>query len=221
VLAFIDGLMDPERSHGFFEDFLRIQRKIAFHGALNSLSQTVLKITAPGIPDFYQGTELWDFSLADPDNRRPVDYQERASAMVSLQRRSHPERLLKEWKNGRIKMFVAMRTLALRRNSPELFEKGEYIPVPVSGLRKPNVVAFVRRWEKHWLFVAVPRLTMTLVKSGQMPAGTSVWQDTAFELPADAPVAWTNVLTAAAVETPNTAARAFDPLPVALFESRA
>ncbi|HEY0159839.1 MAG TPA: malto-oligosyltrehalose synthase [Thermoanaerobaculia bacterium] len=145
----------------FVESFSRFHKRIAFHGMLNSLAQVVLKATSPGVPDFYQGTELWDFSLVDPDNRRPVDYERRVAALRKL---PAVATLLRNWQDGRIKLFTTARTLAVR---PRL--GADYAAVDTGT---PHALAFTR----GDVLVAVPRLTTRLVKTGQFPLG-DVWGD--------------------------------------------
>src|SRR6185436_4946166 len=109
-------------------------------------SQLVLKIAAPGAPDFYQGSELWDFSLADPDNRRPVDFDERMRMLESMQTETvQPTELLKNWPDGKIKLYTTWMGLRLRRANPDLFLRGEYLPIRTTGFRAENVIAFARR----------------------------------------------------------------------------
>ena len=159
-------LNDP----AFCKDFGRFQKRVAFFGFLNSLSQIVLKATAPGAPDFYQGTELWDFSLVDPDNRRPVDYAQRSAMLKKLKAGTDPGMLLRRWKDGRIKMFVTWKLLEARERHADLFRDGTYEPVDAG----PNVVAFIRRHGDDAVLVAVPRLVASLVKPGIFPLG-QVW----------------------------------------------
>ena len=185
----------------FREDFLRFQRKIAWHGALNSLSQVLIKITVPGVPDFYQGNELWDFSLVDPDNRRPVDFRKRIQMLDEI-RRGHSENvrrlledILRQWKDGRIKLFVTDKALDFRRANAEAYLEGEYVPLAARGPRQDSVCAFARRRSGFWGITMAPRLTTRLVATGRLPVGTAVWKDTSLLLPAEAPETWRNVLT--------------------------
>src|SRR5258706_5722433 len=134
LLRFADGILGNKP---FLEAFVGFQRRIAFFGFLNGLAQVVLKATAPGVPDFYQGTELWDFSLVDPDNRRPVDYAARAAMLAKM---PAAPTLLRRWTDGRVKLFVTQRSLALRAAHTALFRDGAYTPLDAG----PNVVAFTR-----------------------------------------------------------------------------
>src|SRR5205823_5608700 len=139
VLQFIDGLYANERFLASFEGF---QKKVAYFGALSGLSQLVLKMTSPGVPDFYRGTDMWDFSLVDPDNRRPVDFSSRIAMLNDLKRRASLPHLLKHWMDGRLKMYVTWKLLNFRRSHADLFLHGEYIPLRVSGTRANHVIAF-------------------------------------------------------------------------------
>src|SRR5207248_3587538 len=127
----------------FCEDFMRFHKRIAFYGAVNALSQLVLKATAPGVPDFYQGTDLWDFSLVDPDNRRPVDYERRSAMlrkMKAIGDRLDLATLLRRWSDGRVKMFVTWKLLELRAQRAELLQHGSYEPLDAGR----NLCAFSR-----------------------------------------------------------------------------
>jgi (1->4)-alpha-D-glucan 1-alpha-D-glucosylmutase len=162
-------------------------------GLFNSLSQTLLKIASPGVADFYQGTELWDFSLVDPDNRRPVDYGQRQRLLEELKnalaaegtRQAALARELVETKeDGRIKLFVTCQGLRCRRDHPGLFTGGQYLAAAATGARAENVFAFVRRQESRWAVTAVPRLVARLMSTvGDLPLGAQVWQDGVLLLP--------------------------------------
>ena len=185
----------------FREDFLRFQRKIAWHGALNSLSQLLIKITAPGVPDFYQGCELWDLNLVDPDNRRPVDFRKRMQMLEDLRKeqsarlRKVLREILSGWQDGRLKLFLCDRALEFRRMHADLFAGGDYVPLAASGPRAANVFAFARRGKGLWSLTVAPRLTTQLAPAGRPPLGKTVWQETMLALPEDAPQTWQNSLT--------------------------
>ncbi|HSV62029.1 MAG TPA: malto-oligosyltrehalose synthase, partial [Chthoniobacterales bacterium] len=129
---FVARVLDPSPKNKFLPTFLPVAEEIARLGAINSLSQLALKLTVPGVPDIYQGNELWDFSLVDPDNRRPVDYKRRAEMLDSLTGTA-PEELLQSWPDGRIKLFLTQRLLRLRRDHAALFQQGKYMPLTASG----------------------------------------------------------------------------------------
>jgi (1->4)-alpha-D-glucan 1-alpha-D-glucosylmutase len=185
----------------FLAPFRRFQRHIAFHGFLNSLAQVVVKVCSPGIPDFYQGSEMWDFSLVDPDNRRPVDYEKRAAALSQL---GTPAELLGTWPDGRVKLFVTTQSLAVRAR--HALADASYTAVETGT---PNAVAFLRGED---VLVVVPRLTTQLVKPGQLPLG-EVWGDHRL----DAPGRWRNAFTGE--ELDDLALRnVFATFPVAILE---
>ena len=152
LARFVDAILDPARSSRFLDDFTTFQARIAHFGALNSLAQTLVKITAPGVPDFYQGTELWDLSLVDPDNRRPVDWGQRRRLLAELQaaivaaadRAALAQELVKTREDGRVKMFLIREALALRARRRALFERGDYRPLEVHGAWAEHVCAFAR-----------------------------------------------------------------------------
>jgi (1->4)-alpha-D-glucan 1-alpha-D-glucosylmutase len=162
----------------FFQAFLPLQRRLAQAGAVNSLAQLVLKLSSPGVPDFYQGTELWDLSLVDPDNRRPVDFDARAAALASLGDMHDLAELFSAWPDGRVKLAVTARGLRFRRDHPEVVRDGDYTPLDVIGLLSEHVVAFARRSNGGALIAIVPRLTMSLSSVGAWPMGIDVWRDT-------------------------------------------
>jgi (1->4)-alpha-D-glucan 1-alpha-D-glucosylmutase len=191
----------------FREDFLRFQRKVAWYGAFNSLSQLLVKITVPGVPDFYQGSELWDLSMVDPDNRRPVDYQRRIQMLEELRKKhaEKPQHLLREilsnWRDGRIKLYLTDKALDFRRANAEVYRDGNYIALNSAGQKQAHVCAFGRHRDGTLCLTVVPRLTTTLAPAGRVPLGPVVWQDTVVKLPPEASESWQNVLTGDIVET--------------------
>jgi (1->4)-alpha-D-glucan 1-alpha-D-glucosylmutase len=197
VMKFIDALLSPSSSNYFLVDFETFQKRISTFGMLNSLSQTLLKITCPGIPDFYQGTELWDLSLVDPDNRRPVNFEIRSKRLAELKKRVEKTRsslpdlardLVKEWRDGSIKLYVTLKALHFRRENHLLFQEGSYVPLVGSGDLKEHMCAFARRRGEEVVLVAVPRFLTRLVNHpDEMPFGESVWDDTSVLIPAEIP----------------------------------
>jgi (1->4)-alpha-D-glucan 1-alpha-D-glucosylmutase len=191
--TFVTVLLDPARNDRFLQSFLPFKERVARAGLLNGLAQTLLKLTAPGVPDLYQGGELWDFSLVDPDNRRPVDFDRRRTLLEGLSRDigagpGSPEslrELLSDMTDGRVKLYLIRQCLGLRRQEPALFRSGTYIPLPAQGPRAAHVCAFARHHEGTTLISAVPRLLARYVDRGDpyRPAGT-FWQDTTIEIPA-------------------------------------
>ncbi len=155
--GFVGCILNDE---AFLALFLPYQAKIAYHGALNSLVQTTLKMTVPGVPDIYQGNEFWDFSLVDPDNRRPVDFASRERTLrqlhdeVTRDRLDSTRRLCATWRDGRIKMYVIWSLLQLRRRLPELFARGAYLPLAITGEEQAPICAFARRLDQKTVVVA-------------------------------------------------------------------
>jgi (1->4)-alpha-D-glucan 1-alpha-D-glucosylmutase len=180
VERFVRRILDPQDGRTFLADLLPFQAQVALIGALNGLAQTLLKLTAPGVPDTYQGCELWDLSLVDPDNRRPVDF---ALRRAMLAQDADPAELLAGWQDGRIKQHVVARTLALRRAAPALFA-GDYTPLQTTGAHAERLVAFARSAEGASLVVIVPRLAAPLLDGtdAPMPPATA-WADTRVALP--------------------------------------
>jgi (1->4)-alpha-D-glucan 1-alpha-D-glucosylmutase len=212
VSSFVEGLY---ASQEFIADFEGFQKKLAYFGALSSLSQLVLKMTSPGVPDIYRGTEVWDLSVADPDNRRPVDFASRTEMLEKLQHGIQLSDLVQNWSDGRLKLFVTSRLLNFRREHSDLFQHGEYIPLHVTGARADHVIAFARRLHDKWCLLAVPRLCASLSQAGSLPVGQAVWQDTGIELPPGAPASWTHVLTGDTISAPLLASAIFRDLPLA------
>jgi (1->4)-alpha-D-glucan 1-alpha-D-glucosylmutase len=175
---FVARVLDPSPKNKFPPSFLPVAEEIARLGAINSLAQVVLKLTVPGVPDIYQGNEIWDFSLVDPDNRRPVDYTHRRKLLDSLTGAT-PEELLQNWPDGRIKLFLTQRLLRFRRDHAALFQQGKYLPLSVSGTFADCCAAFVREREDEWIAVVLPRLSSRV---GFPPIGEK-WKDTIVALP--------------------------------------
>ena len=171
VKQFIAGILGPD--HAFRSKFVPAAEKIAWHGMLNSLTQTILKFTVPGIPDIYQGTELWDFSLVDPDNRRPVDFPLRKKLLEEVQNESM-DSLFKAWQDARIKISITSRLLHLRKIAPALFETGSYYSFYSNGELADCCVAFSRELDAQMILVIVPRFTTRL---GTAESGFD-WKDT-------------------------------------------
>lgn len=199
VADFIDGMLTPSETNLFLEEFTSFMRRIARVGALNSLSQTLIKLSAPGVPDIYQGNELWDLSLVDPDNRRPVDYGLRRNLLAELDDldTNDVRFLLDVWQDGRPKLHLTRRTLKLRQETPDLFEKGEYIPLEVSGPQADHIVAFARVRGGEAVITVAPRLYASLTgQDSPLTPDPGVWSGTRVVLPEDLTGAeFRNVLT--------------------------
>jgi len=195
LTSFIRSVLEPRRKNRFLPDFLEFQSKVSRWGMLNSLSQTLLKLTSPGVPDIYQGNEIWDFSLVDPDNRRPVDYRHRRYLLDALRGRpigdrkaeTQAEDLLRHLENGHAKLLVTCRTLHCRKRYRELFETGQYMPLAARNAKASNVCAFLRQVHNEMALVIVPRLVATLLSDKkEFPLGTDAWGDTRLDLPENA-----------------------------------
>jgi (1->4)-alpha-D-glucan 1-alpha-D-glucosylmutase len=205
---------------------------VAHYGAINSLAQTLLKLTVPGVPDIYQGNEMWDLSLVDPDNRRPVDYDLRAWLLGELLdwpgERADLARLLTDTKHdGRIKLYLTHRALTFRREHAALFHNGSYTALTASADANENIVAFSRTLGEQEALVAVPRLlAKRLHGASAAPLGRAAWDDAQLLLPAGrARQRYRNIFTGevvAAIERDEAVglplAEVFAQFPVALFE---
>jgi len=176
---FVAGILEAGPRNKFLPAFLPVAAEIAHLGAINSLAQTAIKLTAPGVPDIYQGTEIWDDSLVDPDNRRPIDYGQRREMLTQIENVPANE-LMQCWPDGRIKMRLTQRLLHLRRENPELFREGIYEPINFGGAFADCAIGFVRRRGDRAIIVIVPRLSSRV---GFPPIGDR-WQDTHVVLPA-------------------------------------
>jgi (1->4)-alpha-D-glucan 1-alpha-D-glucosylmutase len=191
VRRFVAALLDRSGDNPFLADFLPFQRKIAAWGMQNSLAQTLLKLVAPGVPDLYQGTEVWDLSLVDPDNRRPVDFEARRRLLDGLRHdiaragdalADLARELVEARADGRIKLYLIHRALDYRRRHARLFAEGEYLPLAASGAQHDHLCGFARRQDGQVVLAVVPRLVARLVVDG-LPLGKEVWGETSLALP--------------------------------------
>ncbi len=193
MAAFVETILARDNT-AFRDDFVDFQRRIARYGIYNSLAQLTVKIGAPGIPDFYQGTELWDYTLVDPDNRRPVDYARRTALLDELRRSEDGgrgpatfERLMASPFDDRLKLLVTTQLLQVRRAHAQTFALGSYVPLAFEGYRRDHAFGFARRYERRDVLVIVPRLVAGLLPDAAVaPLGERVWGDTRILLP-DAP----------------------------------
>jgi len=177
---FLTAVLDPDRPARVVQELHDFVQRLAPHGALNSLSQTLLRLTSPGIPDLYQGTEFWDFSLVDPDNRRPVDYAARSRALDAA---VQPEHLVQFWRDGRIKQAVLHRALALRAAHPVLFGEGTYVPLRVEGAAADHIVAFLRQHADQTVMSVVSRLTATHRLHPELSINPAFWAASFLAMP--------------------------------------
>lgn len=187
--AFIVRALDPVAENAFLSEFRDFHREIAVAGMLNSLAQTLLKIASPGVPDFYQGCERWNFSFVDPDNRLPVDFREGERMIEELDRRPEEERelLLRGMTNdlddGRAKLWLVSRALRFRRAHPELFSCGSYIPLRGTGERRHHVIAFARGYGSEIVIAAAGRFFLRILGGGDSSIAPSMWAGGALALP--------------------------------------
>src|SRR5437660_3905731 len=188
---FVAKILEAASRNKFLPSFLPVAEEIARLGAINSLAQTLLKLTSPGVPDIYQGNEIWNFCLVDPDNRRPVDYKTRAEMLSCLSSKA-PEELLQNWPDGRIKMFLTQRALHFRREHADLFRTGNYLPLRANGAFGDGCIAFARQTDRQAVVIIVPRLSSRI---GFPPIGDR-WKDTTIELPEGFPLErWRDIIT--------------------------
>ena len=196
---FIAAVLDHSSSGEFLTDIESFSRRITHYGLINSLAQTLLRLAAPGVPDTYQGAELWDFSLVDPDNRRPVDYDVRERMISKLKQPKSAGRIramLENKEDGLIKLWLIRQGLHCRRNHPALFTTGDYLPIEAFGSRARHIFAFARRYEDARAIAIAPRFTATLAPGEQLPLGSEIWDKTRLRVPDDfGPCTFENVLT--------------------------
>jgi (1->4)-alpha-D-glucan 1-alpha-D-glucosylmutase len=207
IRSFVDNILNTSSKNEFLDDFLPFQKRIAFYGALNSLSQLVLKVTSPGLPDFYQGTEVWNLNLVDPDNRRAVDFQKNQDCLDEILNRKKQELALllediqTNWMDGRIKLYTAHKSLNTRRNHFNLFTYGEYLPLKVGGGQSRQVMAFARRNTDSWAIVVVPLFSSGLAYPGKLSLDSSAWGDSFIYVLDSAPKTWTQIFTNQTIKT--------------------
>ncbi len=182
LTQFVERVLDPTQSGPFLNELHQFVNDIAPAGAVNGLAQTLLKLTCPGVPDVYQGTELWDFSLVDPDNRRPVDYEFRSARLHDFNEPSVADQRIRSWRDGRVKAFVIERALAARRRDPDLFAAGAYRPLEIAGAMANRIVCFARTMGHRSVIVVVPRLVSPMLNGEDLPLPRG-WSDTRVRVP--------------------------------------
>ena len=232
VAQFVDAMLDETRSSEFLRDFEAFHATIVPFGILSSLAQTLIKITAPGVPDFYQGSELWDLSLVDPDNRRPVDFGARRRMLEALRTAvdaasdlaAFARRLMQAPGDGRIKLFVIHRALAVRRRHADLFARGDYRPLETRGPGADHVCAFARTGPGGPTVTVVPRLLAA--RGVAEPVGDEYWRDTGIAIPPEVTGPLRDAFTSARLEAAGTGKERVIPVgrvladfPVALLEA--
>jgi (1->4)-alpha-D-glucan 1-alpha-D-glucosylmutase len=203
LTSFVSALA---RNQEFCDEMARFVHQIAPASAANGLAMTVLKCVAPGVPDFYQGTELWDHSLTDPDNRRPVDFLRRRSLLERLpdtgatpaKRRAATRQLLARWSSGALKLYITREMLALRRTHRDLFATGAFEVLEVTGPQAEHVVAIARQHNGEWVLAIVARQTIDIAGAGRFPTGNATWGTrNALRVPATAPSQFQDIFTGA------------------------
>jgi (1->4)-alpha-D-glucan 1-alpha-D-glucosylmutase len=229
LVKFVAKMFSSQDNREFLQDFRQFQKKVAYFGMVNGLSQTLLKIAAPGVPDFYQGSELWDLRLVDPDNRGPIAFDKRAAALHSIANGDAADsgqalrHLIEHWHDGRIKLYLIWKAIRFRRDHADLFRDGEFVPLQSAGSYSRNVTAFLRRQGPSWALAAVPRWLSQVPAKGK---GEFNWGDTKIMLPSDSPAHWNNILTRTTLASKNEAADPhvmvddlFQEFPVAFFNA--
>ncbi|HWJ47801.1 MAG TPA: malto-oligosyltrehalose synthase, partial [Candidatus Udaeobacter sp.] len=204
LVDFTRAILDRSTPNRFLADLEEFARRIARIGAFNSLSQTLLKLTSPGVPDIYQGNELLEFNLVDPDNRRPVDYGRRRELLEMLQRRTAStyelpvlvRDLINAPGNSAAKLYATWKTLTFRQQQPRVFQRGSYVPLHAMGEKSEHVIALARQHEGRTIIVAVPRLCAQLMgESHDTVCEEAIWRGTTLEIPTDSVACYHNLFT--------------------------
>ena len=233
TVAFVHALLDDAHANPFLDDLRVLAAPVTWIGFLNRLSMVAVKLTSPGVPDTYQGNETWDFSLVDPDNRRPVDYARRRAMLAGMEALTGPlepalDAMFAKLEDGRAKLYVLWRLLKLRAEREALFLKGGYTPARSSGERSRHLIAFARRHQRGCILTVVPRLIAGLGihpdGPNRLPCGEAVWGDTRIDLPfLDEGATLRNVITGRELRVAEgglAAAQVLERAPVAVLESR-
>ena len=197
---FVASILKPGEGNAFLRDFIPFQQSIAYSGMVNGLSQALVKIISPGIPDFYQGSELWDLRLVDPDNRQPVDFAKRTSMLETLRQQpngsaSLAAELAHNWQDGSVKLYAIWKALNFRRERSELFSKGDFLELKAIGPYTEHTLPMLRHYKREWAVLITPRW---LARAQETPAkgeSGALWKDTRVELPGSAPSSWENIFT--------------------------
>jgi (1->4)-alpha-D-glucan 1-alpha-D-glucosylmutase len=228
---FVAGVLDREHNSAFLSCFEKFQRRTALYGMLNGLGQAVLKVASPGVPDHYQGSELWDLRLVDPGNRGSVDFAKRRTLLTGLREalsRTCPQcirDLLENWQDGRLKLYVLAQALRARRSNPRLFTDGDYQPLQVEGANRDRVLTFARNYDAQWAIAIIPRCVAGLAAPVLGDNRREFWGNTMLKIPEGAPREWVNVFSgtstlAAPPRQEISLADAFADIPVALLLTR-
>lgn len=178
---FLTALLTGENGRALRREIAAAAHSLAPAGALNSLTHTLLRMTVPGVPDLYQGTEFWDFSLVDPDNRRPIDFAPRQQSLAGI---PDKRELVEHWQDARVKQWLIRGVLSVRGVQPQIFSRGAYIPLEVEGEQAENVIAFARRYEGDYMIIVAPVRAAALLDERDVPlVAAQQWGDTRVRLP--------------------------------------
>jgi (1->4)-alpha-D-glucan 1-alpha-D-glucosylmutase len=226
LLKFVARILSQDDNREFLQDFRQFQKKLAYFGMVNGLSQALLKIACPGVPDFYQGSELWDLRLVDPDNRGPIDFAKRAAALESISAADSAQRLrnfVEHWHDGCIKLYLIWKSIRFRRDHDLLFRDGDFVPLQSAGTNARNVTAFLRRQGTSWCLAAIPRWLSQVPAKGNREFD---WGDTRLTLPSGSPAKWNSILTQTHLASKNESGQQhlrvsdlFQEFPVAFFHA--
>ncbi|WP_295767063.1 malto-oligosyltrehalose synthase [uncultured Mucilaginibacter sp.] len=223
TLSFAEQLLNKESD--FWHSFEAFHKKVADYGIINSLAQVLLKFTSPGIPDVYQGTDLWDLSLVDPDNRRPVDYELRNRFLNEISDSQDAEALItKLWNErftGQIKLWLTQKLFTERRENADAFANGSYIPLKVKGAYSDYIIAYARRYKQTWYVTVAPVNLPVLCRDQDRNATELKWRNTRVILPAEAPAEWSNILSGIdgkAIESSIRIKDVFNTIPLAVLK---
>ena len=207
VIRFVQAILEPGRDNFFLDDFLKFQRSVASYGMVNGLAQVLVKMTSPGVPDFYQGCDLWDLRLVDPDNRGPVDFKYRAALLSEIETRSQQDTfqfccdVVQNWRDGRIKLYLIWKILNLRRQHPRVFREGGFLHLKATGKREVNVISYARRKGTSWMLTIAPRWLAQAKAPFNSLRLQKFWLGTKLILPRNAPECWLNALTGETLKT--------------------
>lgn len=209
--GFVRSIIKSGIKNEFLRDFGRFQERVSYYGMVNGLSQTLLKIASPGIPDFYQGSELWDLRLVDPDNRQRVDFDKRNAMLANLPLADLPQTdestlaslsdFTNNWKDGRIKLYLICKALHFRSQNAALFSEGQFLPLECHGKHQEHVAAFARLYKKDWVLIVVPRWLARARYPMNFEGSDRFWGNTAVGVQEAAPASWKNILTGETLET--------------------
>jgi (1->4)-alpha-D-glucan 1-alpha-D-glucosylmutase len=206
MCRFIERILSPQDNAPFLDHLARFLDKVVYAGMINGLGQTLLRIACPGVADFYQGCELWDFHLVDPDNRRPVDFRIRTEALQRFLDHADGDtagmtrELMAHWADGRVKLYLIWKALGCRREQPRVFREGGFLPLEVIGDRSQHVISFLRRQDRDQVLVVIPRWVVNIPKGIDEPGHQGFWSGTHITLPPASPLWWRDVFTARTTE---------------------